>query len=289
MASDGKQKTDSSILNMLLLILGALVLIYRRQINTWLDKKFFRSAYRQEEVLQRLIGQIRDCDSEEEVCKLVCKELDSALYPKSLFVCSWKGEHAAPAIVRASESGPVQVPAELGNGVLQLLQACRSTGACVTSYSNGGPSGLMIVPVAVANGKTGGALLLGEKKSEELYTNTDLHLLDAMANAIGVRLETFWLKRKVDEGARERQEVLGRLDPQMTHLLKECPECSSCFDSTEEQCPTDHCELTLPLPVERTIAQRYRLDRRIGSGGMGVVFEATDLSLNRLVCEGHDQ
>jgi len=39
----------------------------------------------------------------------------------------------------------------------------------------------------------------------------------------------------------------------------------------------------LSLPVERIIAQRYRLDRRIGSGGMGVVFEATDLNLNRSV------
>jgi serine/threonine protein kinase len=39
----------------------------------------------------------------------------------------------------------------------------------------------------------------------------------------------------------------------------------------------------LSLPVERIIAQRYRLDRRIGSGGMGVVFEATDLNLSRSV------
>ena len=41
-------RKDSSILNMILLVLGVLILIYRRQINTWLDKKFFRSAYRQE-------------------------------------------------------------------------------------------------------------------------------------------------------------------------------------------------------------------------------------------------
>jgi serine/threonine-protein kinase len=37
------------------------------------------------------------------------------------------------------------------------------------------------------------------------------------------------------------------------------------------------------LPVARTIEARYRLDRRIGQGGMGAVFEATDLRLRRKV------
>jgi serine/threonine protein kinase len=100
---------------------------------------------------------------------------------------------------------------------------------------------------------------------------------------MGAGFETFWLKRRVDEGLRERQEVLGRLDRQTIKLLKECPECGACFDSLRERCPADSSELTLSLPVERIIAQRYLLDRRIGSGGMGVVFEATDLNLSRSV------
>jgi serine/threonine protein kinase len=137
--------------------------------------------------------------------------------------------------------------------------------------------------VSAGNAHAGGALLLGEKKSEEPYTKTDRRLLDAIANAMGAGFETFWLKRRVDEGLRERQEVLGRLDRQTIKLLKECPQCGGCFDSLAERCPADSSELKLSLPVERVIAQRYRLDRRIGSGGMGVVFEATDLNLNRPV------
>jgi len=135
----------------------------------------------------------------------------------------------------------------------------------------------------VGNAHAGGALLLGEKKSEEPYTKTDRRLLDAIANAMGAGFETFWLKRRMDEGLRERQEVLGRLDRQTIKLLKECPQCGACFDSLRERCPADTSELKLSLPVERVIAQRYRLDRRIGSGGMGVVFEATDLNLSRSV------
>ena len=212
---------------------------------------------------------------------------DLALHPKSLYVCTWNGESGRPAVIRASENGPIEIPAALGTGVLQLLQACRSTREGALPSENGAPANdspkLTVIPVSSGKAHAGGALVLGEKKSEEPYTKTDRRLLGGIANAMEARFETFWLKRRMDEGLRERREVLGRLDRQTIKLLKECPQCGTCFDSLAERCPADSRELKLSLPVERVIAQRYRLERRIGSGGMGVVFEATDLNLSRSV------
>ena len=48
-------------------------------------------------------------------------------------------------------------------------------------------------------------------------------------------------------------------------------------------CEKDRAELTLTLPVERTIDNRYRLDQLLGRGGMGAVYEAWDMRLSRIV------
>ena len=162
-------------------------------------------------------------------------------YIPSRCLCVAGTRIGTPAVIRASENGPIEIPGALGTGVLQFLQACRSTRECALPSENAGPaiydsSKLTVIPVSAGNAHAGGALLLGEKKSEEPYTKTDRHLLDSIANAMGAGFETFWLKRRVDEGLRERQEVLGRLDRQTIKLLKECPQCGACFDSLRETC-----------------------------------------------------
>jgi serine/threonine-protein kinase len=50
-----------------------------------------------------------------------------------------------------------------------------------------------------------------------------------------------------------------------------------------EKCDADGSELSFTLPVERIVDNVYRLERRIGAGGMSAVFRATDLRLSRPV------
>jgi len=77
--------------------------------------------------------------------------------------------------------------------------------------------------------------------------------------------------------------VFAHVDAQSVDLLKECPTCATCYDNRKETCVHDGNQLIHTLPVARTIESRYRLDQRIGQGGMGAVFEATDLRLHRKV------
>jgi hypothetical protein len=106
-----------------------------------------------------------------------------------------------------------------------------------------------------------GLFLLGQKKSEVSYTASDRQLLEALADQIAVVYENVRLKERVDRDRPIKHEVLARVEERQINLLKECPRCGACFDSSQEFCTHDHSELTLSLPVERTIEGRYRLDK----------------------------
>jgi hypothetical protein len=278
-----------------LLVAASVVLglVFRKRLGDWIDRKFFREAYNQEKILRELIGEVKRSESIAEMSALVSHKVESALHPERLYLFYREQERQDLSLGYSSggTTPELRIPEEFR--LLRFMELQGGAQDFPFPQKNNLPQGekdwlaglgtSLIVPMTGTDERLAGLFLLGPKKSEVPYTSGDRELLETLADQIAIVYENARLKERVDRDRKIKHEVLSRLEGGNVNLIKECPACGACFDGAEQVCPKDRSELTLTLPVERTIDGKYRLDQLIGRGGMGAVYRATDLRLGREV------
>ena len=276
-------------LDLVLLVITGVALNYRTALLNRIDRRFFREAYRQDQIFVALGEAIHRAADVPEISRLLSSQIDAALHPSAIFAVSREGPEEFAVVYSSSQDGSRSVQ-EFGIPLAQVesldssLDVPSLSDAERVQYAALEALGIeLLVPIRGPNEGLIGLVLLGPKRSEEPYSGNDRRLLDTIAAQTGVAWENLQLRERLKHERAVRQKVVASIEGGPASVVMECPACGACYDGDTNVCQHDGRALTLSLPIPRTIDGKYALSRLIGRGGMGAVYKATDLRLDRTV------
>jgi hypothetical protein len=258
-------------------VLASLAAILYSKRQQWLDRidrRFFRDRYDAQRVLQQVVVDVKEAKNFESAAGEVVKQVHAALHPEFIALLH-RAPHQMelrPIACMPEGQRPPEIP--VSGKLMAFLRLVErpvqiSVSTPVVEALRGEEMTLvneqrvdLLVPVAVGPDRAESVMVLGPKRSEEPYSREDEKLLSAIGASLALLLAT------IESGVGDRQ------------AFQECSECGACFNTGESVCTADGSAL-VRMYMPRILAKRYRLERRIGRGGMGAVYSGIDEALDR--------
>lgn len=275
---------------------GLALLRWRAPLLARIDRHFFREQYNSRRILADLVESARSAADVAALGSLFCEEIDRALHVDSIdaFVRSPHDEvldssvggfrplplRSALARAAADTTRPLELDLDHPDDELATLGPEDWVWLAEGAFC-------LLVPMIGSDGRLLGIIGLGERRSELPYSREDRLFLEAVASSGALSLENRLLR---DSSGRPGSITAGdELDGSAgvpagggVDQAAECISCGTVFAADGSPCP--ECEgATAPALVPLVLFDKFRFERRIGAGGMGVVYRASDLTLDRTV------
>jgi hypothetical protein len=281
--------------------IGLLVVMlrYRDRARTWLDERFFRQEYDARKILLSLATRVRFETDPNDLSALVVGQIDEALHPKTTAILVGGLEEGSLTPVSVLHGSAESLPA--GGGLVTML---RWSDEPLEIYLDDPRSpahrlpqdeqewlectgAVLIVPVVARDRSLIAIMALGEKRSEERYTAEDRELLGSIAGQMALGFDVARLRQRatsVDAGAALPGPAMATASEAGLGLptpVMQCPRCGRCEDASVGTCPEDGTRLVRMGAIPRVVDNKYRIEQLLGRGGMGSVYRARDVRLDR--------
>jgi hypothetical protein len=271
---------------------GFAALHYRKTLLEAIDRRFFREQYDARRILTQLLDRIRATSGTANLASLVAHEVDLALHlegvallvldPRSGMLSdprnrSRRLDASSPLALLVSDANDPLI-VDLGDTHSPLARLPDQDRHWLVD------SGFkLILPILARDGSVLGLLGLGEKLSGLPFLKEDGELLRAIASSAAWVIELEQTRSNTPPRPPDVEEDETTAEPvTLTDLAKECPGCHTLYPSYTVLCSLDSRRLERSH-VPYVLPGKFRFEKRIGTGGMGVVYRASDLVLGRAV------
>jgi hypothetical protein len=275
---------DWIVIGSTLAIVGVLAPV-KSKVQAYLDSRIFGEGPNRFSLTRKLYTSASGSQSREELFRRAVDDIQQELKTSCVFLAEpssttemYRITAATGVPDRVLRAGSFRIPIDrptvlkvesddLPSETRQILRHAR----CET-----------LVPV-LSDGVPVAWIGVGQKLFNESSRQDDRSVLLAGADMLSLAINTFRLREEQAHLKALQSHGGSWVDITPKSQLRECLVCRTCYDGSIGTCELDGTVVSSTLPVGRTIDGRYRLERRIGSGGMSAVYEALDLTLGRTV------